>query len=179
MFFEDPLKGLPMGVHRGARITFPAYVGDVAKSIEAALTCGHVGEIYNVAGPSVSHAEVHATISRHAGIRAWRVNPPGFSLIGLARLWTLLARFSGREPYYSINMVPYVFCDWNTSSAKAERDLGFVPTPFEEGARRTVEWYRQQGIGPTNWLGRLIVRLWRSQAQSHERDERLDSEGQT
>jgi dTDP-D-glucose 4,6-dehydratase len=57
-------------------------------------------------------------------------------------------------------MVPYVFCDWNTSSDKARRELGFVPTPFEEGARQTLEWYRQQGIGPTHWLGRLVLRLW-------------------
>jgi hypothetical protein len=108
----------------------------------------------------MTHAQVHETISRLAGIRPWRINPPGFTLIWLARLWTLAARYTRREPYYSTNMVPYVFCDWNTSSEKARRDLGFVPTSFEEGARQTLAWYRQQGIGPTNWLGRLIVRLW-------------------
>jgi len=160
MFFEDPLKGLPVGVHRGRRVTFPIFVPDLVPVIEAALIRGRAGEIYNVAGPSLTHAQVHKTISRLAGIRPRRLNPPAFAIIGLARGWTWLSRWTGREPYYSINMVPYVFCDWNTSSDKAHRELGFVPTPFEEGARQTLEWYRQQGIGPTNWLGRLILRLW-------------------
>jgi dihydroflavonol-4-reductase len=161
MFFEDPLKGLPMGVHHGKRVTFPVFVPDLVRSIEVALFQGQPGEVYNVSGPSLTHAQVHETVSRLAGLRAWRINPPGFTLIWLARLWTLVSRYTRREPYYSINMTPYVFCDWNTTSAKAHRDLGFVPTPFEEGARQTLDWYRQQGIGPTNRFGRLIVRLWR------------------
>jgi dihydroflavonol-4-reductase len=161
MFFEDPLKGLPVGVHYGKRVTFPAFVPDVVRVIEAALTQGRPGEIYNVAGPSLTHAEVHRTISRLAGIRPWRINPPAWTLIGLARLWTFVARYTRREPYYAINMVPYVFCDWQTTSAKAQRELGFVPTSFEEGARQTLAWYRQQGIAPPNWLGRLVLRLWR------------------
>lgn len=160
MFFEDPLKGLPVGVHRGRHVTFPIFVPDLVPVIEAALTRGQAGEIYNVAGPSLTHDEVHTTISRLARIRPWRLNPPAFAIIGLARVWTWLSRWTDHEPYYSINMVPYVFCDWNTSSDKARRELGFVPTPFEEGARQTLEWYRQQGIGPTHWLGRLVLRLW-------------------
>jgi hypothetical protein len=59
-------------------------------------------------------------------------------------------------------MAPYVFCDWDTTSEKAQRDLGFVPTSFEDGALQTIAWYREQGIGPTNWLGRLVVRLWQA-----------------
>jgi dihydroflavonol-4-reductase len=161
MFFEDPMKGLPMGIHRGKRITFPVFVPDMARAIEAALIKGQAGEVYNVAGRCLSHREVHATISRLAGIRSCRINPPGVALIGLARLWTWLARFTGKEPYYSINMVPYVFCDWNVINEKAKCELGFTPTSFEEGARQTVEWYRQQGIGATNILCRLVMRLWR------------------
>ena len=161
LFFEDPLKGLPVGVHRGKRITFPAFVPDVVRAIVAALGRGRVGEIYNVVGECLPHSEVHDTISRLAGIRSWRVNPPAFSLIVLARAWSLLARYTGQEPYYSINMVPYVFCDWNCTNSKAARELGFEPTPFEDGTRLTVAWYRQQAIGPKNWLSRAIVRAWR------------------
>lgn len=161
MFFEDPLKGLPVGIHYGKRVTFPVFVLDLVRCIEAALSLGRPGEVYNVSAPSMTHAQVHETVSRLAGIRSWRINPPGWALIILAHLWTILSRYTKREPYYSINMTPYVFCDWNTTSFKAQRDLSFTPTPFEEGARQTVAWYRQQGIGPSNWIGRLVVRLWR------------------
>lgn len=160
MFFEDPLKGLPFGVHFGKRISFPVFVPDLAGVIASALTRGRSGEIYNVA-TSVTHAEIHRTISDLAGLRPWRINPPGFTLIVLAWLWTFISRYTGREPYYTINMVPYVFCDWNVNSAKARRELGFVPTPFKEGARQTLDWYRHQAVGPSHPLARLMVGLWR------------------
>jgi dihydroflavonol-4-reductase len=162
MFFKDPLRGLPVGVHGGKRITFPIFVPDLARVIRVALHRGRPGEIYNVAGPSLSHAQVHAIISRLAGIRPWRINPPGLLIIGLARIWTWLSRYTGREPYYSANMVPYVFCDWDTTSDKARRELDFVPTPFEDGARQTLAWYREQGlVEPVRGFGRLVQFIWR------------------
>jgi nucleoside-diphosphate-sugar epimerase len=90
-------------------------------------------------------------------------------LIWLARVWTALAHFTGREPYYAINMVPYVFCDWNAPSEKARRELDLEPTPFEDGARQTLAWYRQLGVGPSHWLSRMVMKLW----QVPERDSSL------
>jgi dihydroflavonol-4-reductase len=161
LFFEDPLRGLPLGVQGGRRITFPVFICDLVRTIAATLTRGRAGQIYNVAGPSLSHASVHAIISREAGICSRRINPPARLLIWLASAWSWIAAFTGREPYYPINMAPYVFCDWNTTSRKAEQELGFVATPFEVGARLTLAWYRRQRIGPTNRLGRLVLRMWR------------------
>ena len=34
---------------------------------------------------------------------------------------------------------------WAYSSAKAERELGYHPTPLGEGIRQTVDWLREQG----------------------------------
>jgi dihydroflavonol-4-reductase len=66
-------------------------------------------------------------------------------MINVARLLEAAARVTGREPYYPLNLAPYVFCDWVVNSSKAARDLGFAPIPFEEGARRTLAWYRSVG----------------------------------
>ena len=145
LFFEDPLKGLPLRVHHGRHVTFPIYVPDLCGMIESALTNGRPGEIYNVSGPSLSHNEVNAIVGRLAGVRFW-LNAPGWGMIVLARLWTALSYLTRREPYYPINMAPYVFCDWNVSSDKARAELGLCPTPFEDGARETLEWYWSQGI---------------------------------
>jgi nucleoside-diphosphate-sugar epimerase len=60
----------------------------------------------------------------------------------LARLLEFIALFTRREPFYPLNLAPYVFGDWVVNSDKALRELGFGPTPFEEGARRTLGWYR-------------------------------------
>jgi dihydroflavonol-4-reductase len=161
LFFEDPLKGLPLQVHGGQRINFPVYIQDVAQGIELALRKGQPGQIYNISGASLSHQEANDTVDRLLGYRIWRFNAPAWSMLALARVWTWLSRYTGQEPYYPFNLSLYVFYDWKVSCEKAERELGFVPTPFEEGARATLEWYRELGVGPTNWLTRLITRLTR------------------
>lgn len=145
LFFEDPLKGLPIQVHRGKHVNFPIFVPDLCCVIEAALTQGRPGQVYNVSGPSMTHREINEIVSRLAKLSRF-VNAPGWGMIALAGVWTFLSRLTRREPYYPINLVPYVFCDWIVSSDKARRELGFEPTPFEEGARQTLEWYWQQGI---------------------------------
>lgn len=146
LFFEDPLKGLLIQVHRGRRLTFPVFVPDVARAIVAAFKLGRAGEIYNVSGDSISHQAVNKIVSRLAGLPAWRLNVPTAWMLSLARWSTSRAERTGREPYYPLNLAAYVFNDWQVSSAKARAELAFVPTPFEEGARQTLEWYWSVGL---------------------------------
>jgi len=161
LFFEDPLKGLAVRIHHGRHLTFPVFVPDLVRVIETTLTQGRLGEVYNVAGKSLTHREINGIISRLMGRRDWYVNVPAGLMLTLARAWTWLSQYTGREPYYPLNLAPYVFCDWNVSSEKAKRELGFRPTPFEEGARQTLAWYAEQGYGPrglgkiVDWLSRL------------------------
>jgi len=159
LFFEDPMKGLPLQVHRGRHINFPVYVRDVARGIDLALKRGQPGEVYNVSGCSLSHREINRTMDRLLGHRIRRINAPAWMMFTLARVWTWLSRYTRREPYYPINLAPYVFYDWEVSNAKARRELGFVPTPFEKGAQATLAWYQELGVGPTNVLTRVVVRI--------------------
>lgn len=146
LFFEDPLKGLRLQVHGGRRITFPAFVPDVAWAIVAALQSGRTGETYNVSGEPLSHRQANAIVSRLAGISSLRLNISAGLMLQLARWMTAQAERTHREPYYPIYMASYVFQDWRVSSDKARVELGFTPTPFEEGARQTLEWYWAQGL---------------------------------
>jgi len=146
LFFEDPLRGLLIQVHWGRRLTFPVFVPDVARVIVAALKGGRPGEVYTFSGDSLSHRQVNQIVSRLAGLPALRFNVPTPMMLALASWLGQRAVRTGREPYYPLNLASYVFYDWNVSSAKARAELGFVPTPFEEGARQTLEWYRSLGL---------------------------------
>ena len=147
LFFEDPhLRGLRIQIHGGQHLTFPVFVPDLARVIEAALTRGQPGQTYNVCGPSMTHKDVNAVISRLLNHSPRFVNVPEWGMLLLARLMTAAARFTRREPFYPINLATYVFNDWIVDSSKAVRELGFDPTPFEEGACATLEWYRQMGF---------------------------------
>lgn len=146
LFFEEPLRGWRIKVDNGRHITFPVFVPDVVQGVELALQNGRFGEIYNICGQSLTHNEVNATVNQIAGIGNWRLNFPTWMVLLLARSWTALSKFTGREPFYPINMAPYVFQDWHVSYQKAAKEFGFQPTPFAEGARQTLEWYWQEGL---------------------------------
>lgn len=148
LFFEDPLKGLPVQVHGGRHVTFPAYVKDVAWAVGAALERGRPGQVYNICGPCLTHRQVGEALERAIGRRIRWIPAPGWGMVVLARLWTWLSRLTGREPYYPIGLYPYVFYDWQVSNEKARRELGFVPTPFDEGVQATLDWYRRQALLP-------------------------------
>ncbi len=145
LFFEDPLRGLRIRIHGGRRLTFPAFVPDVARGIIAALNKGRPGETYNISGDPLTHNEANRIISKLAGISAFRFNCPASLMLWLASRLTDISARTGREPYYPINLAKYVFYDWQVSSDKARAELDFTPTPFEEGAKQTVDWYRQIG----------------------------------
>ncbi|HDQ72352.1 MAG TPA: NAD-dependent epimerase/dehydratase family protein [Chloroflexi bacterium] len=162
LFFGDPLNGLPVQVHGGQHINFPVYIEDVAQGIDLALQRGRPGEIYNISGPSISHQEANQIIDRLLGYHIRRVDVPAWAMLTLARAMTWLSQYTRREPYYPLNLALYVFYDWNVSSEKARRELGFDPTPFETGARETLAWYKAQNVQPNNWLTRLIKAIaWR------------------
>jgi dihydroflavonol-4-reductase len=146
LFFEEPLRGWRIRVNHGRHVTFPAFVPDVAAGVLLALRRGRPGQIYNISGRSLAHTAANDIVSDLANIGRRRLNMPKAPILALARVWTALSRFTRREPFYPINMVSYVFQDWRISIEKAETELGFVPTPFLEGAKQTLEWYWQQGL---------------------------------
>lgn len=146
LFFEDPLRGWRIKIEGGRRITFPAFAPDVARGIVGALERGRCGEIYHLSGRSLTHNEANDVISDLAGISRRRLNVPTWPMLMLAHLWTAASRYTGREPFYPRNLAHYVLQNWPISSAKAQAELGFEATPFDQGASRTLEWYRQQGI---------------------------------
>jgi dihydroflavonol-4-reductase len=145
LFFEEPLHGWRIRVNGGRHVTFPAYAPDVAAAATSALRRGEPGAIYNVSGPSLTHRAVNRIVSDLAGIPRWRLDVPVAPVLWLARAWTALARYTGREPFYPRNLAHYVFQDWPVTSARAHIDLGFRPTPFRQGAAQTLQWYAGQG----------------------------------
>lgn len=149
LFFEDPMRGLLLKVHRGERVTFPVFIEDVSQTIESALRRGISGEVYNICGDTLPHNDANNTISDLAGLTSFRLNVPPWSMIALAGLMTVWARVTGIEPFYPLSLRSYVFESWPVSSQKAHDELGFKPTPFEEGVRRTLCWYRRIGV----WKG--------------------------
>ncbi|HRF94862.1 MAG TPA: hypothetical protein PLZ51_06705, partial [Aggregatilineales bacterium] len=64
--------------------------------------------------------------------------------INTSRFLEFVAKITRREPFWPLNLKSYVYNYWRVSNQKARDELGFIPTPFTEGARRTVEWYKNR-----------------------------------
>jgi nucleoside-diphosphate-sugar epimerase len=142
LFFRDPMRGIIMQVAGGSYIIFPVYIADVAESILQALDKGRPGEIYNICGDWITHRDAFDIICEEAGLHWPRLPIPGWLGISIARILTWIAAFTQHEPFWPINLRSYVYNYWRVSSEKARRELGFVPTGFREGAKRTIVWYR-------------------------------------
>ncbi len=145
LFFEEFLKNWRVQVHQGRHLIFPCYVGDAARAIEAALTQGRVGEIYNVSNQSITHKEANKTVSQLAKRSSWRINFPGWMMVQFSEILEDIAFFTNKEPFYPRNLKPYVFNNWQVDSTKAKKELGFESSPFTEGAQKTLTWYRSIG----------------------------------
>jgi farnesol dehydrogenase len=142
----DHLAGrLPGIIGPGDRIWSYAFVGDVAAGHVAALERGRKGERYFLCGENVDMNAFFATLGRVSPAPPPRRHIPYgvASLLGRALFgW---AELTGQPPLLTHEVVKVFREHWAYSSAKARAELGYEPTPLEEGLRRTVTWLREQG----------------------------------
>ena len=68
--------------------------------------------------------------------------------IPLARLVAGIAELTARlgaTPFITRDWVNLFARDWPSSSAPAERDLGYAPRPLRDGITATVRWLERGG----------------------------------
>ena len=122
-----------------------AYVDDVVKGHILAARQGRMGERYILGGENLTHKEIISTVAEVVGgIRPlFKVPPPVVRLIAATAesVGTLIQRkpWVTKELLASSGMYNYY------SSDKAQRELGYRFTPFEEAVRKTFEWYSRSG----------------------------------
>jgi nucleoside-diphosphate-sugar epimerase len=124
------------------------YVDGVAKAHVAAATRGKDGERYLLGD---AHADNHALvtlIAREAGVAKVPAAAPAWLLKLVANVTAPLARLFGFRPLIAPGQLSFLLWNPRIDSGKAQRELGFVPTPLETGVRRTVAFLREQRLVP-------------------------------
>ncbi len=121
-------------------------VDDVVAGHALAMEKGRVGERYILGGENLTMTQIVETMSSITGLRG-----PGAPVAkGLAeltgRLMELRARITGAEPDVTYKMARdfYDGFMW-VSSAKAEKELGYVHRPARKTLARAIRWYLDHG----------------------------------
>ncbi|HEY4820796.1 MAG TPA: hopanoid-associated sugar epimerase [Xanthobacteraceae bacterium] len=121
------------------------HVDDVAQGHLAALDRGKIGERYILGGQNVQFSEMLAVIANLIGRRPPRVRLPRSAIVPLALAAETIARFTGREPFVTMDALRMSRYRMFFTAAKAERDLGFTARPFTDALTDAIRWFRDAG----------------------------------
>jgi dihydroflavonol-4-reductase len=139
---EAALGRIPAFVDTGLNLV---HVDDVAQGHLAALDRGKIGERYILGGQNVQFSEMLAVIANLIGRRPPRVRLPRSAIVPLALAAETVARFTGREPFVTMDALRMSKYRMFFTAAKAERDLGFTARPFTDALTDAIRWFRDAG----------------------------------
>ncbi|MDR1054116.1 MAG: NAD-dependent epimerase/dehydratase family protein [Planctomycetaceae bacterium] len=131
---------MPVVFNRGRNIGNYVYIDDVVSGLILALERGRVGERYILGGDNVSLGELFSTVDKVDGIKRFRWRIYYFTPFLIAHISEWLANTFGFYPLFTQGWLRTFLTDWAFSSKKAETELGYTQTPFEEGIRKTCQW---------------------------------------
>jgi farnesol dehydrogenase len=144
---SDHLRGkFPGIIGPGDKLWSYAFVEDVAAGHVAALERGRRGERYFLCGENVTMNGLFDALRSVSGTPAPKIHIPyGVASVMGRSLWAW-AELTGHPPLLTHEVVNVFREHWAYSTAKAEAELGYRPTPLAEGLRRTVDWLRAKGM---------------------------------
>lgn len=141
LMIRNALQGMPLPIYgKGENIRDWLYVEDNCKAIDLVLQKGRAGEIYNIGGGcEKKNLEVVQMICNILEeLKPPALHRPPHSLITFIR-----------DPRGAAHDLRYAL-----DCRKIKEELGWEPkASFEEGLRRTVEWY----LGNGDWVESVIT----------------------
>jgi len=151
---ERDIKPTPTGriVVDFLKKRFPAYVDtglnlvdvrECARGHLIALEKGRSGERYILGGENLTLKQILDKLAAITGLPSPKVRVPYVMALATGVVDELVTgRILGREPRATIDAVRMGRKKMFVSSAKAERELGWNPSPVEGALRRAVQWFR-------------------------------------
>jgi len=125
------------------------HVDDAAAGHLAALARGRIGERYILGGENVHLRDMLADIARLVERTPPRVRLPIAAVYPFAWGAEAVARWSGREPFATLDGLRMARTHMFYDDAKARHELGYTSRPYREGIADAIMWFRKAG-----YLGR-------------------------
>jgi nucleoside-diphosphate-sugar epimerase len=123
-----------------------ADVREVGKAHVAAFHRGRKGESYLLGGEDASFLELIRLAGELLGKKVPAKVTPGWVLRSAARLKSVLAGITGKEPDLTPESADMVIHHIHCDSSRAQRELGYRYTPIRTLLQDTIDWLRKAGI---------------------------------
>jgi len=149
-FFRIARAGFAVGFTGGVRPLSWIDVDDCARGL--LLLADHPaarGQAFFLASPELTDARaLQLAVAHSLGVKAQPVTVPGFAVRALAEASEAFRALTGRRLPLNRKLAAQVLAPgWVCDPAKARQLLGFeAGTPLSESVRRSVEWYRAEGL---------------------------------
>jgi dihydroflavonol-4-reductase len=139
-----------------------AYVGDVVCGHIFAALKGRKGERYILGGHNMTHKDIFRRVAQLVGGRLPFARLPAPLLRLAARVTELGCNMIGVEPLISSDLVAEAgLYNW-FSSEKAQRELGYMVTLFDEAVLAAAKWYEDHGYISRGSRGNVAENSFRS-----------------
>ena len=134
-------RGLfPILLNRGRNLGNYGFVGDVVEGHILAMERGKIGERYILGGKNVTLTELFQMVDKIDSKKRFKMQIFWVVPMLIAYFLELQARCLGIYPPITPGWLRTFLVDWAFSSGKAEQELGYQITPFEEAIFQTCRW---------------------------------------
>ena len=116
------------------------YIDDVVNGHILAMEKGRNGERYLLGGENMSYNQFFQTLKEVSGKKYFLLKIPLFFMLCIARLIMLKTYIFGVKPMITPDLVRKFNYNFNISSSKAMKELGYSPLNFRGGLQETLEW---------------------------------------
>ena len=121
------------------------HVDDVAAGHVAALEKGRIGERYILGGENVPLGTMLSDVTSLVGRKPPRWKFSRHMIMPVAYFAETAAKFTGREPFVTMDGLRLAKYHMFFHSGKAERELGYRARPYREGLADAIEWFGKAG----------------------------------
>jgi dihydroflavonol-4-reductase len=133
---------MPAFVDTGLNV---AHVDDVAVGHLLAARYGQIGRRYVLGGENLELGEILAEVARVTGRRPPTLRIPHVALLPFAAGAEVIARFTGRAPFATVDGVRMARKKMFFSSARAIAELGYAARPARQAIDDAIAWFRAEG----------------------------------
>jgi dihydroflavonol-4-reductase len=142
---------------------FPAYVDtglnlvdvrEIARAHLVAVERGRPGDRYILGGENLTLKQILDRLAAITGLPSPKHKVPHAVAMAFAFFdENITGKLRGKEPRATVEAVRMGKKMMFASSARAERELGFVVRPVDEAMRSAVEWFVANGYAPKPPVG--------------------------